>query len=274
MKKFTIRTASVITIITVAMAAWIWASAQTVVGEGEIDVTEVYDIYREEKNTLIYLRDLNSEIESIIESFHTFKMGTIEEENNLRNCIGKLEELRTDVEMLRIKSQCLLNYEDISNIVAKMKERVCEGISDGTCMIEESKMLRVLGYIPTNEEIRMLECVVEAEVGGTSLDHKMLSTQTVINRIHSEEFEETDLKRILTAKGQYSTIGNYYNNYRKVTDTTKEAVYRAITGDYCDVSQGALYYYSPKYCKNQKTVSWFENNLTFLFEIDGVRYFK
>jgi hypothetical protein len=225
--------------------------------------SSVVDIYREDRKVLNSVKDLcerTLEVEALIQK------GSID--------ASVIEDLWSECFVLQTAVRCSLNLEDLKTLFEGLLSKVKALETYNEEVSAKEKMVSVLGYLPSADEIYMLKCVVEAEVGSMSYEHKMLSTQVVVNRVLSERFSEKTLKGILTAPGQFSTIGNYYNNYRAVTDSTSDAVDAVLSGMYEDKSEGALFYYSPKYCKNQKAIDWFENDLKFLYEIDGVRYFK
>lgn len=121
----------------------------------------------------------------------------------------------------------------------------------------------------TDEELEMFYWVVEGEVGGCSEASKIAVANVIINRVKSPKFANT-LKGVMTAKGQFSAISNYYNRNRKPTQSTVDCVNRALNGE--DNTNGAIYFYSVRYC-SASAARWFET-LTFCFEIDGQRYFK
>lgn len=125
----------------------------------------------------------------------------------------------------------------------------------------------VISY--TEEELEMFYYVVEGEVGGCSEKSKLAVANVIINRVKSKRFPNS-LKGVLTARGQFTAINNYYSKRRTPTASTIDCVNRAINGE--DNSLGALYFYSKKYCSSS-TAAWFES-LTFCLEVDGQRYFK
>lgn len=121
----------------------------------------------------------------------------------------------------------------------------------------------------TQEELEMFYWVVEGEVGGCSEASKIAVANVIINRVKSPKFSNS-LKGVMTAKNQFTAIKNYYNKRRKPTQSTIDCVNRALNGE--DNTNGAIYFYSKKYC-SASTARWFES-LNFCFEIDGQRYFK
>lgn len=132
---------------------------------------------------------------------------------------------------------------------------------------ETAEKTPVIKY--TDEELQMFYYVVEGEVGGCSEQSKLAVANVIINRVKSSKFSNS-LTGVLTAKGQFTAINNYYSKRRTPTASTKDCVNRALYGE--DNSKGAIYFYSKKYC-SQSTANWFES-LTFCLEIDGQRYFK
>lgn len=119
----------------------------------------------------------------------------------------------------------------------------------------------------TEQDILLIEKIVQSEVGNCSEASKIAVSNIILNRLSNNEFPNT-IQEVVFEKRQFSTV----NNMSVVpSENTKEAVMKALNGE--DNSQGALFFYAPKYVKNKKTIQWFENR-KFLFELDGQRYFK
>ena len=128
------------------------------------------------------------------------------------------------------------------------------------------------GHIETKQiEIEMIESVIHHEVGYCSEESKIAITNIILNRVQHEDFPDT-VEEVLKQEGQFTAIHNYYDQELIPDDSTREAVSKALQGT--DNSQGALYYYAPEYVSDQSIINWFENELTFLFELEGQRYFK
>lgn len=125
----------------------------------------------------------------------------------------------------------------------------------------------VISY--TDEEFEMLCYVLQGEVGDCSDDSKIAVANVIINRVKSPLFPDS-IEGVLTQANQFTAINSYYNRTNTPTDNTIECARRALGGE--DNSNGAIYYYAPKYCGGS-TAAWFES-LTFCLEIDGQRYFK
>ena len=131
-------------------------------------------------------------------------------------------------------------------------------------------------YIPiehTDVELAMMECVVEGEAHGSTLEHKQIVACVILNRLNSDSWNYESIEEVLTAENQFSAISNYYNHYYETDPETVEAVRSVLAGevDIDELSQGATFFYSPKYAGGYRNS--FERR-TFLFEIDGNRFFK
>lgn len=121
----------------------------------------------------------------------------------------------------------------------------------------------------SDEEFEMFCYVLQNEVGYMSDDSKIAVANVILNRVKSQGFPNT-LKGVLTANNQFTAISNYYNKTNAPTQSTIDCARRALNGE--DNSNGAIFYYAPKYCGGS-TASWFES-LTFCMEFEGQRFFK
>lgn len=121
----------------------------------------------------------------------------------------------------------------------------------------------------TDEEYEMLCYVLQGEVGNCSEASKIAVANVVINRVKSGRFG-ANIKAVLTAPNQFTAIYGYYDRSKTPSQNTRDCALRALNGE--DNSNGATYYYAPKYCGGA-TAAWFES-LTFCMELDGQRYFK
>lgn len=124
------------------------------------------------------------------------------------------------------------------------------------------------------EEIQILERIVEAEAGGEDAEGKLLVANVVLNRVQDENFPDTIQEVVFQSSHgvtQFSPVAN--GRYDKVTvsEETKEAVERALEGE--DISEGALYFAARKYA-DEKSMRWFDEKLTFLFQHGGHEFFK
>ncbi len=129
------------------------------------------------------------------------------------------------------------------------------------------KTSSVISY--TDEEYEMLCYVLQGEVGNCSEASKIAVANVVINRVKDGRFGKS-IKAVLTAPNQFTAIYGYYDGSKVPSQNTRDCALRALQGE--DNSNGAVYYYAPKYCSGS-VAAWFES-LTFCLELDGQRYFK
>lgn len=127
------------------------------------------------------------------------------------------------------------------------------------------------GIYLTMDEVEMMEYVIERETSG-SLKHKKIIAELILNRVIDDGLGDT-VKEVLTRPRQFTTISNYYTKKRKPDSETKQAVYEVLRGIGEFRSNGALYFYDPQYA-DPKNAKWFEEDLTFCYEIEGHRFFK
>ena len=135
---------------------------------------------------------------------------------------------------------------------------------------ERAKARRACAF--TDEEVTMMEYIIQQEVRGASLKHKRIIANVIVNRVHSDAFPDT-IEGVLFQKGQFTSAQNYYNKKYPPDEDTKQAVWEVLNRQCEDLSQGALFFYAPRWTA-QKTASWFENKLDYLFELEGHRFFR
>ncbi len=117
----------------------------------------------------------------------------------------------------------------------------------------------------TQDEFNLLTFIVEHEVGNMSESSKIAVTNVILNRVKSPMFPNT-INGVLTAPGQFTAMQEYPGGCA-ASENTISCVQRALNGE--DNSNGATYYYAPKYCG---VSSWFES-LNFCMELEGQRFF-
>jgi N-acetylmuramoyl-L-alanine amidase len=115
--------------------------------------------------------------------------------------------------------------------------------------------------------------IVEAEATGEDLKGKILVGNVIMNRVSSDKFPDTVEEVILqkveghvqfspTADGRYQNV--------QITDETVEAVDHVLAGE--DYSQGALFF-SARDKADPDNMSWFDNNLKWLFIYGGHEFY-
>lgn len=149
-------------------------------------------------------------------------------------------------------------------------DTVEEAITESFSTTADSKTIHSI----TKEEVTMLERIVEAEASGEDMIGKILIVNVIFNRIQDEEFPD-NIKEVIFQKiggeYQFSPISDKRYWEVKVSEKTKEAVQRALSGE--DYSEGALYFMARKQSK-ASNVRWFDKNLDRLFKHGGHEFFK
>ena len=115
--------------------------------------------------------------------------------------------------------------------------------------------------------------IVEAEASGEDATGRMLVANVVLNRVKSGAFPDTIEGVVYQTKGgkaQFSPVATGKIERVRVSDTTVEAVERALCGE--DPSQGALYFVAPAYA-NPDSLQWFRSSLTLLFAYHGHEFY-
>lgn len=129
-------------------------------------------------------------------------------------------------------------------------------------------------YNLSQEEIRMLERIVEAEATGEDIIGRILVANVVFNRMADEEFPDTVEEVIFHKVGdeyQFSPLSDKRYWKVEITDMTREAVQRAINGE--DYSKGAIYFMSRKRTR-KSSAKWFDESLQWLFKHGAHEFFK
>ena len=118
----------------------------------------------------------------------------------------------------------------------------------------------------SDKDYETLLAIVEAEAGGEDIKGRILVANVIFNRVNSDQFPDTVTEVVYERSGrspQLSPTADGRIHTVTVSDTTREAVNRAIDGE--DYSQGALFFLEREYSEEQN-VKWFDTNLKFLFQ--------
>lgn len=129
-------------------------------------------------------------------------------------------------------------------------------------------------YEISNTDFNILSRIVEAEATDKDMKSKILVANVILNRLKSGEFPNSISEIVFQRENgavQFSPTadGRYYSV--KVTQSSKESVERALTGE--DYSQGALYFVE-RSIADPDNVNWFDSALTKLFEYEGHAFYK
>ena len=128
----------------------------------------------------------------------------------------------------------------------------------------------------SQEEIELLMHLVEAEAPAEDIYGKILVANVVFNRVLTEGWANTVTEVIYEKYGKavqfQATANKVYWNSIVVTDSTREAVMRALSGE--DYSDGAIYFYAwKKHPELSPTKGWI-SAFQYLFQHGGHAFYK
>lgn len=161
----------------------------------------------------------------------------------------------------RTKEQKAPSHQCVGEEVAESVNNIDE---QSWKLVEHTKM--------SDREYETLLAIVEAESGGEDVKGRILVANVILNRVESDLFPDNVIDVVWEKSGgspQFTPTVDGRIHTVEVTDTTREAVNRAIDGE--DYSQEALFFLEKKYSE-EKNVNWFDSSLKFLFR-HGVHSF-
>lgn len=123
-------------------------------------------------------------------------------------------------------------------------------------------------------DYEVLQRIVEAEATGLDEKSKILVANVILNRVRSSEFPNTVEEVVFQEENgvvQFQPISDGRYDTVEVQDDTIDAVNKALLG--VDYSQGALYFLA-RSGSRQSSITWFDTNLTWLFEYEGHEFYK
>ena len=119
----------------------------------------------------------------------------------------------------------------------------------------------------SEEESYLLAKIAMAEAEGCNTQTKTLIIMCVLNRVWSDEFPDT-IEEVIFQENQFSPIDNGRWDRIEPNEDCYEAVKVVMEAKY-DYSGGATYFES---CSNED--NWHSRNLEFLYESEGIRFYK
>lgn len=117
------------------------------------------------------------------------------------------------------------------------------------------------------EDSYLLAKIAMAEAEGCNIQTKTLIILCVLNRVWSDEFPDT-IYDVIFQTNQFSPIDNGRWDRVEPNDDCWEAVKVVMEAKY-DYSGGATYFES---CDDED--NWHSRNLEFLYESEGIRFYK
>lgn len=124
------------------------------------------------------------------------------------------------------------------------------------------------------KDYEVMQRIVEAEATGLDEKSKILVANVLLNRVRSSEFPNTVEEVVFQEVNgvvQFQPVSDGRYDTVEVKDDTVDAVNKAILG--VDYSQGALYFLA-RSGSRKSSVTWFDQNLTWLFEYQGHEFYK
>ena len=117
------------------------------------------------------------------------------------------------------------------------------------------------------EESYLLARIAMAEAEGCNTQTKTLIIMCVLNRVWSDEFPNT-IEEVIFQENQFSPIDNGRWDRVEPNEDCYEAVKIVMEAKY-DYSGGATYFEN---CADED--NWHSRNLEFLYESEGIRFYK
>ena len=119
----------------------------------------------------------------------------------------------------------------------------------------------------SEEESYLLAKIAMAEAEGCNTQTKTLIIMCVLNRVWSDEFPDT-IEEVIFQENQFSPIDNGRWDRVEPNEDCYEAVKVVMEAKY-DYSGGATYFEN---CADED--NWHSRNLEFLYESEGIRFYK
>lgn len=117
------------------------------------------------------------------------------------------------------------------------------------------------------QESYLLARIAMAEAEGCNTQTKTLIIMCVLNRVWSDEFPDT-IEEVIFQENQFSPIDNGRWDRVEPNEDCYEAVKIVMEAKY-DYSGGATYFEN---CADED--NWHSRNLEFLYESEGIRFYK
>lgn len=117
------------------------------------------------------------------------------------------------------------------------------------------------------KESYLLARIAMAEAEGCNTQTKTLIIMCVLNRVWSDEFPDT-IEEVIFQENQFSPIDNERWDRVEPNEDCYEAVKIVMEAKY-DYSGGATYFEN---CADED--NWHSRNLEFLYESEGIRFYK
>ena len=185
----------------------------------------------------------------------------------------------------------LCNMTKVPKVIVEEKENTSKSVSESYSnkttthyvynlttfepQIEEESSDVEVNYYPeftyskdwSTEESYLLARIAMAEAERCNIQTKTLIIMCVLNRVWSDEFPNT-IEEVIFQENQFSPIDNGRWDRVEPNEDCYEAVRIVMEAKY-DYSGGATYFES---CADED--NWHSRNLEFLYESEGIRFYK
>lgn len=180
---------------------------------------------------------------------------------------------QTSSEILQTSSENKEDSESNNIVLEEVVLSSTNNTSSNTSSKEELKPVKFknpqkIKYKISEKEKDMMAYVIQKELRSSSLEHKIIICQLMINRLNSDRFPN-NISDVLHSPRQFGSISNYYNKKLLPDKDTLKAVELATSSQCEDMSKGALFYHSVRYDKDPDVIKWFKG-LEFCFEVTEV----
>lgn len=225
------------------------------------DLQEKSEVTAETPNDLQRVPEAAASVSKIPEGF----AGVIEGVAAVKSSKGDYHALGTNLEDVLVGQRTAKRKETLISNMSSQVAKCMDNIDLHSWeLVERTKI--------SDKDYETLLAIVEAEAGGEDVKGRILVANVILNRVASDLFPDSVTEVVWQTSGgspQFTPTVDGRIETVKVSDTTKEAVNRAIDGE--DHSDGALFFLEKRYSENQN-VAWFDSSLKFLFQ-HGVHSF-
>lgn len=180
----------------------------------------------------------------------------------------KEETIALETKISESKEEIPEAEEEITKVAGEVPEVVEALITDNGTAARYNEFMDSITL--TEQEKNSLLHLVAAEAGGCDMVGQILVANVVLNRVESGVFPNT-VEGVIFQKNQFSPTINGAIWSSTITDSVREAVDRALNGE--DFSEGATFF-SARARLDYGSMSWFDNNLNWLFKHDGHEFYS
>lgn len=187
---------------------------------------------------------------------------------------GEAEEVEADTEA-KIQTETVLENIEVQSIEQDSCAELVESVVPREAAVvtlagaREEVTEDTAKYSVTEYEYDILLHIVAAEARGCDLKGQILVANVILNRLENDKFPDS-IEGVVFQPNQFSPVVNNILWDAPVTDSVREAVDRALAGE--DYSEGALFFSARARLEND-SMSWFDENLQWLFEHDGHEFY-